>query len=990
MHVRRAHPNEADEMNVRINIKARWTEEEMALFAIKEASALREGGIRFMNQHLSDIFPNRSVEAIKKLRQKTTYKELVRLYTINPLPTVVAVENIPQSPSKIENINNTISPPLASTPTLPDASVDSIRNGPVHLIEFTQKLPRVNSDSEPIRVLNKLCDNALRMSKTEVLNQVSMILDDILPPKRFKPRVVLTPSKTLNSRLKRRAEFSRTQHNWNKHQGRCIKEILKGNEPIVPPSNESMNLFWREVMEKDCTTSPVFNEDTQDLKDLLSPITIEEVINNRIMLNSAPGPDCITPKQLREISPNVLARIYNLILWTGDLPSRLCLSRTTFIPKSSGNLGPSDYRPITVSSVIVRQFHNILARRFSNLVEFNNRQRAFLPLDGCRDNTIILDLLLRYHQKQYKSCYMASLDVSKAFDSISHFTIFSALQSIGVPEHLTKYIKSVYKNSRTVFADCSTKIMPPPIYPKRGVKQGDPLSPLLFNIIIDRLFKYLPAHCAAELGHTKVNALAFADDIILVSKTPDGLQHLLDTTNNFLTACGLSLNSSKCLSLGLQGQGKQKKTVVVDSMLTISGRLVPAVKRTDQFKYLGICFSSEGRTKVLPHNTLIPKLNALTKAPLKPQQRLHALRSVLIPQHFHLLSLGRTTIGALNKFDIITRSFARKWLHLPNDVPVAFFHTPVKLGGLGIPSVRWQAPLNRWRRLHNVELPNLEGEQQADEFLASEIAHMERRLNSDRGLIKTSKQLEDYWSKKLYLSVDGAGLKTSGDAPTAHRWIAEPTKLLSGKDFINLIRLRINTLHSLSRATRGNTRRYQDRFCRAGCRVPETLNHILQKCGRTNGPRIDRHNNVAKFVARRMKDKGYNVVEEQIFPTRNGNRKPDLVCRKDDKVIVIDAQVVTDSYDLDEAHRRKTSYYTTDTFKEAVLAVYKVTSFIMLTVTLSYRGIWSGKSLKGLKDEGILLAGDEALLSTQVGIGSIAAHRLFNTSTAVGYKKGIG
>lgn len=76
-HIRLKHP---EEYNRRIDverIKYRWTEEEELRMASEEATAMRDGGVRFMNQHLMSKFPNRTLEAIKAKRKSEAYKERV-------------------------------------------------------------------------------------------------------------------------------------------------------------------------------------------------------------------------------------------------------------------------------------------------------------------------------------------------------------------------------------------------------------------------------------------------------------------------------------------------------------------------------------------------------------------------------------------------------------------------------------------------------------------------------------------------------------------------------------------------------------------------------------------------------------------------------------------------------------------------------------------------------------------------------------------------
>ena len=64
----------------------------------------------------------------------------------------------------------------------------------------------------------------------------------------------------------------------------------------------------------------------------------------------------------------------------------------------------------------------------------------------------------------------------------------------------------------------------------RGVKQGDCLSPLLFNLMLDELPDELPDHIRVEIGGCKINALGFADDIILLASSKAGMKFLIKNT----------------------------------------------------------------------------------------------------------------------------------------------------------------------------------------------------------------------------------------------------------------------------------------------------------------------------------------------------------------------------------------------------------------------------------------------------------------------------
>lgn len=251
---------------------------------------------------------------------------------------------------------------------------------------------------------------------------------------------------------------------------------------------------------------------------------------------------------------------------------------------------------------------------------------------------------------------------------------------------------------------------------------------MLFNLIIDRLLKELPNDIGCTVGSSTVNGLAFADDLILCARTQEGLNELLVTSDNFFTKCGLSINTAKCHTIALKGLGKQKKCIIENITFRIQNRAMPVLRRNDTWKYLGIQFSPEGRVKINPAERIVANIDKLTKAPLKPQQRLHALRTIVLPQLHHVLALGNIKIGCMNKCDRIIRSTVKKWTGLPHDTPSALVHAPTDIEGLGINSLRILGPLIRKERLLNLELPNFPNDPTAIAFLAKEIDASSRRL----------------------------------------------------------------------------------------------------------------------------------------------------------------------------------------------------------------------------------------------------------------------
>lgn len=949
LHHRRAHPDWYDAQQNIEPVKARWNEEETLLIARKEVELIKLN-TKFINQALVLAFPNRTLEGIKGKRKQLAYKQLVERLLAESSeedPETAEPENVPQYKQDI----------IAYLQGLP--------------------VPPEDGDFKAFR-LCRICDSLSSSSPEEAFAELSLYLLNAFPPKARKTnRAAPQNAKAVSKKVARKANYARTQDLWRKNRSKCLRMLLNDVNEVKYPSKDIMVPFWEKVMTAGEDISPGGTELRPILHNLWAPIQQKEIRKALPANTTASGPDGVTARLLKKVPTTILCRIFNIILWCGRAPTYLLESITTLIPKKSRASEPADFRPITVSSVMLRVFHKVLAVRMAGEIELDQRQKAFVPVDGCSENTFVLDLLLRHHNKMHKQLFIASLDIAKAFDSLAHRTISETLEVSGVPRPMIDYIMDVYSKSSTrLYCNNWTSNK---ITPTCGVKQGDPMSPIIFNMVIDRMLRQLPTDVGARVGEMVINAAAFADDLLLFASTPLGLQKLLDVSADFLGKCGLRVSAAKCLTVALRNVPHEKKTIIDrDTVFLCQGRVLPSLKRTDEWCYLGIPFTPDGKAKINVVAKLCDAILKLSKAPLKPQQRLFALRTMIVPGLYHQLELGSINISMLRKCDGVLRHAVRMWLSLPSDVPNAYIHADVKDGGLGIPSLRWNAPVRRLQRLLKMPLAQRPLESAPSAFWSAEIKRCEERLKENNIVLRDLDQVKQRWSTQLYQRVDGKGLKDAARVLRQHDWVRDGTRFLSGRDYLQSCKLRINALPTRSRTSRGRVR---DRFCRAGCNYPETLNHVIQQCHRTHSARINRHDAVAAYVAQKLEKKDYVVHVEPRIETPEGIRKPDLVAVRGNMALVIDAQVVNDQINLNDAHKKKVEYYSRITGQ--VRSKYKVSIIIVTSITLSWRGLWSDKSAGELIRHGVIHTGSLKVISSRAIIGGVAAFNMFNRTTVV-------
>ena len=300
-----------------------------------------------------------------------------------------------------------------------------------------------------------------------------------------------------------------------------------------------------------------------------------------------------------------LTTLFNRVL-AGEYPDSWNEQPLTSIYKGKGDPSdPANYRPIQNQDALAKLYHIILQQRLDAFAEQQGLraegQAGFRRQRRTSDGVLVLRHLIDRTRlalpKQKKPLFCCFVDFKQAYDSVPRNKLFSFLASLGLHGNILTTLTSMYWNVRVRPKDANGLGAAIPC--TRGVRQGDPLSPLLFGLYLDRLESYLSSRypdVGPELGGQRLRTLLYADDTALLSHTPEGLQELLKGLSTFCNENGLTVNVAKTEIVLF---GWNKNTPPTDHhTFTYNGKAVPI---SSSFKYLGVVFDQNKGVDTTPH-----------------------------------------------------------------------------------------------------------------------------------------------------------------------------------------------------------------------------------------------------------------------------------------------------------------------------------------------------------------------------------------------------
>ena len=766
----------------------------------------------------------------------------------------------------------------------------------------------------------------------------------------------------------------RTTHNkrkkflYAKHQElyrKCPRKLLdlaimgesgKGEEAISLPGADSVgplykNLWGKSGPEKLANLQPQNNK--IEIGEIWTPITMGNLLEKfkKIKVDTAAGIDQIKKLHLRKKGAlHVFAKLCNLLMLHRIYPAQWKINRTTLIPKPGKSAEEvENWRPITIGSLLGRIYSAMIDRKLRSKIKQHPRQKGFTQEDGCKNNIAILSSALA-KMKEESGGVITVIDISKAFDTVPHEAISKGLETKGVPSLVSKYVQDMYRGCKTVI-HCKDRTLPVDLL--RGVKQGDPLSPLLFNLTIDPIIGILDETTeGVKLGSENVSVLAFADDIVLLAKDKETAEKQNRLLYEHLKELNMKVSAEKCGTFHIQH--KLKTWFLKDPQLTLGQQSIPYADPEKAIKYLGTTLNPWRGMCQASIKEIIDAAKSVTRLKLKPHQKINLIRIYLLPRYIHKLVANPPPLGTLDQIDHEIKQIIKQILHLHPSTTDGVIYSDKSHGGLGVQRVANIVKLaklrNSIRMTRSQDIATKTAFERQEEITKKYAASVGLSWPCEIEEIEaTRKKLKraDTSRWKSFAS-QGQGINEFFGDRVGNAWLYNP-ELLKPSRYLDALKLRTNTCGT--RVALRRTKRDIDVNCRrCGVQV-ETLGHILGLCTHTKSKRIKRHNEICELIADNVSKK-FAIFREPELEIDGDRRKPDMVIKDHEKVYVVDVTVRYENNDsLRKAYKEKYKKYekTAETLKKK----FKAKESRVIPVVIGCRGAVPRATVESLRILGL-------------------------------------
>jgi hypothetical protein len=443
------------------------------------------------------------------------------------------------------------------------------------------------------------------------------------------------------------------------------------------------------------------DEETELESFMMNETNIAEVIRSREDL-SACGVDGISYRIMKGAGAEGVKFVKLLVrgcIRSGRVMSSWKEAKTMLLYKKGDRDEIGNWRPISITNCMYRIFTCLMARAFqainSKVHIYSDCQKGFIKkTNGCSEHGILLNELLYDAHRNKEGLVVTAIDFTNAFGSVPHELIMSVMRQRNFPEWTRKIVQDMYNGATSMIEMRGERTAK--IGWRRGVKQGCPLSPLLFNLCLEPLLQAVKRRaedCGTFVGSVEnrigFQVQAYADDVIFISQRPRGIEVMLEVLEDFVRWSKMEVNAKKCATASYLIDQNQHRCSLAEN-LRFRGQVIPNLTLGESLKYLGTAVAARRTVKLEAVEAKLTEMKIRLKKVMESQllivQKIDAVKTFLLPTLDFMMLNGDVGERQLSKMDSLIRGKIDEALKVKG-FPIEGHHASWRDGGLSYPSL---------------------------------------------------------------------------------------------------------------------------------------------------------------------------------------------------------------------------------------------------------------------------------------------------------------